>query len=183
MKSWLIFALMTVACWGLYGIYLHEGQILISGKSGTDPLARYKAFLWVGIAYFLVAIVGPLLLIMMNKGDLRFWSYPAPGIKLSLFAGILGAIGAFCVLLAFGAKGSPPIVMSIIFAGAPIVNAVVSLSKHPPDGGWAAIPKPFFIGILMAAVGAYLVVRFKPKPGTHSPTPPPNATSSTQPGA
>ncbi len=53
--NWLIFALMTVACWGLYGILLHAGQMGMK-----DPEAgRYKAFLIVGVAYFLVAVLAP----------------------------------------------------------------------------------------------------------------------------
>ena len=39
------------------------------------------------------------------------------------------------VLLAFGARGTPPVVMSIVFAGAPIVNAAYSIWQHPPAGG------------------------------------------------
>ena len=44
-----------------------------------------------------------------------------------LIAGTLGAIGALGVLLAFGKMPSPayvPVIMSIIFAGAPMVNAL-----------------------------------------------------------
>lgn len=162
--NWLIFALMTVACWGLYGIFLHAGQVGMADKE----LGRYKAFLFVGIAYFLTAVLAPLLILVMSKN--MNWAMPAKGMWLSLLAGILGAIGAFCVLLAMGAgaKGgmSPAIVavsvMSIIFAGAPIVNAVVSIAMHPPKGGLGAIPLPFFLGILLAALGGFLVTKFKP---------------------
>lgn len=45
----------------------------------------------------------------------------------SMLAGIAGAAGAFGVQLAFGARGTPAVGMSIVFAGAPIVNAVCSL--------------------------------------------------------
>lgn len=171
--NWLIFALMTVACWGLYGIYLHAGQVEMK-----DPvMGRYKAFLFVGIAYFLTAVVAPLVMLMMAKET--SWAMPAKGMWLSLFAGILGAVGAFCVLLAMGAgaKGgmSPAIVavsvMSIIFAGAPIVNAVVAIAKHPPEGGFKAIPLPFMLGIVLAALGGFLVTKFKPAPGK-APGPP-----------
>ena len=94
--NWLIFALMTVACWGLYGIYLHAGQVGMK-----DPqLGRYKAFLFVGIAYFLVAVLAPLAVLVAKGAN---WSMPASGMWLSLVAGILGAVGAFCVLLAMGA--------------------------------------------------------------------------------
>ncbi|MCZ6634915.1 MAG: hypothetical protein O7G87_16055, partial [bacterium] len=75
---------------------------------------------------------------------------------------IVGAIGAFGVLLAFGAKGTPAVVMSIVFAGAPMVNAVVSLVLHPPSGGWGSLNWRFVLGILLAAVGGCLVTLFKP---------------------
>jgi hypothetical protein len=87
----------------------------------------------------------------------------------SLIAGIVGAIGAFGVLLAFGAKGTPAVVMSIVFAGAPVVNAVVALLQHPPAGGWGSIRPQFYVGIALAALGGFMVTRFKPNP------PPPKA--------
>ena len=53
--TWLIFALMTVVSWGLYGIFLHTGQVAMA-----DPVhGRYKAFLFVGLAYFLTAVLAP----------------------------------------------------------------------------------------------------------------------------
>jgi hypothetical protein len=153
--TWLAFALLTVGTWGLYGVFLHNGQLAMS-----DPVhGRYKAFLWVGIAYFLTAVLAPLALLIAKGAS---WSYPVKGIGWSLFAGILGAIGAFGVLLAFGAKGTPAVVMSIVFAGAPVVNALYSLIAHPPAGGWAKLPLPFALGILLAAVGGCLVTLYKP---------------------
>ena len=61
--------------------------------------------------------------------------------------------------------------MSIIFAGAPIVNAFVAMSFHPPAGGLRAVPWPFFLGILLAAVGGSLVTLYKPPPGAHASAP------------
>jgi NAD kinase len=37
-------------------------------------------------------------------------------------------------LLAFGANGSPAVVMSLVFAGAPIVNAIVTLTLRGDPG-------------------------------------------------
>ena len=163
--TWLFFALMTVASWGVYGIFLHSGQI-----SMADPInGRYKAFLFVGLAYFLIAVLAPLIILWLNGAD---WSYPPKGMFFSLIAGIVGAIGAFCVLLAFGAKGSPAVVMSIIFAGAPVVNAVVALLLHPPAGGFAALRWQFIAGILLAAIGGAMVCLYKPAPAPAK-TPPP----------
>jgi drug/metabolite transporter (DMT)-like permease len=155
--TWLVFALMTVACWGLYGILLHSGQLAMG-----DPVnGRYKAYLFVGIAYFLTAVLAPLAILLVNGAD---WSYPKMGMTWSLLAGIVGAVGAFCVLLAFGAKGTPSVVMSIVFAGAPIVNAVVALIIHPPHGGWGSLRWQFLTGILLAALGGCLVTLYKPGP-------------------
>lgn len=155
--SWLLYALMTVSCWGLYGIFLHSGQIGMG-----DPVhGRYKAFLFVGIAYFLVAVLAPIAVLLASGAD---WNYPARGMTLSLVAGTVGAVGAFGVLLAFGAKGTPAVVMSIIFAGAPIVNAFVAMALHPPAGGVGGIRWQFFAGIACAALGGCLVTLYKPAP-------------------
>jgi len=158
---WIAYALMTVASWGLYGVFLHQGQV----SMGDPENGRYKAFLWVGIAYFLFAVLAPLGLLMAKGAS---WEMPMKGTLWSLIAGTVGAAGAFGVLLAFGAKGHPAVVMSIIFAGAPIVNAIVALSWHPPAGGLGAIRWPFYLGIMLALAGGAMVTLFKP-----GPTPPP----------
>jgi hypothetical protein len=169
--TWLAFALMTVASWGVYGVFLHTGQTAMA-----DPInGRYKAFLFVGLAYFLTAVLAPLAVLLLNGAG---WQMPVKGMGWSLLAGIVGAIGAFCVLLAFGARGKPAVVMSIVFAGAPIVNAVVATAMHPPAGGLAAVKWPFYLGLLMAAVGGCLVTYYRPmdapKPGqaAHAPQAP-----------
>lgn len=152
-----MFSLLTVVSWGVYGVFLHTGQMAMG-----DPVnGRYKAFLFVGIAYFLTAVLAPLALLMARGAD---WNYPTKGMSWSLIAGIVGAIGAFGVLLAFGAKGTPPVVMSIIFAGAPIVNALVAIAMHPPEGGLGSIRPQFFLGIVLAALGGCLVTLYKPNP-------------------
>lgn len=155
--TWLIFVLLTVLAWGLYGIFLHGGQI---GMADPDN-GRYKAFLFVGVAYFLTAVVAPLV-VLLGRG--ASWSFPARGAWWSLLAGLVGAAGAFCVLLAFGAGGTPAVVMSLVFAGAPVVNAVVALTLHPPTGGLRALRWQFVAGILLAALGGFLVTKYKPGP-------------------
>ena len=155
--NWLVFALMTVVSWGVYGIFLHTGQM---GMRDVDN-GRYKAFLFVGLAYFLTAVLAPLAMLLIRGAD---WNYPKSGMGWSLVAGIAGAVGAFCVLLAFGAKGTPSVVMAIVFAGAPIVNALVALWQHPPVGGLSSIKPQFFLGILLAALGGCLVTYYKPNP-------------------
>ncbi len=154
--TWLVFALMTVVSWGVYGVFLHTGQTAMA-----DPVnGRYKAFLFVGIAYFITAVLAPVAVLVVNGAN---WQMPAAGMKWSLIAGIVGAAGAFCVLLAFGAKGSPAVVMSIVFGGAPIVNAVVAMAMHPPAGGLTAIRWPFLLGMVLAALGGCLVTLYRPQ--------------------
>lgn len=156
---------MTVVSWGLYGIFLHSGQVGMADKNN----GLYKAFLFVGLAYFLTAVLAPLGMLMMRKAS---WGFPADGMKWSLLAGIVGAIGAFCVLLAFANGGKPGVVMSIVFAGAPVVNAVVALSLNPPAGGWGSIKPQFYLGIILAALGGCLVTFYKPGPAAAKPATP-----------
>jgi hypothetical protein len=131
---------------------MHTGSTNMENKEH----GRIMAFLWVGLAYFLTAVIAPLILLKLKGGPIEFWAYPAQGLKWSLIAGILGAIGALGVLLAFGASPKPPIyvpiVMSIIFAGAPM------------EGNWAFVKPPFILGICLAALGGYLVTQNPPKP-------------------
>ena len=159
---WYVWALMTVICWGTYGVCMHTG----SASMKNPEHGRIMAFLWVGLAYFLTAVIAPLIILKLKGGPIDFWAFPTKGWQWSLIAGTLGAIGALGVLLAFGASPNPPVyvpvVMSIIFAGAPIVNAVVNTTKN---NGWANVQWPFVLGILLAALGGYLVTKHVPKPG------------------
>lgn len=160
--NWLIFALMTVLSWGVYGAFLHTGQLGM--KDAVN--GRYKAFLFVGLAYFLTAVLAPLAVLVTRGAS---WEYPKGGMVWSLVAGVAGAVGAFCVLLAFGAKGTPAVVMSIVFAGAPVVNALYSIWQHPPQGGLGSIKPQFIIGIVLAALGGCLVTYYKPNPPVAKP--------------
>ncbi|MCP4847986.1 MAG: hypothetical protein GY899_08585 [Verrucomicrobiaceae bacterium] len=160
--TWLLFALMTVGAWGVYGILLHEGALGMK-----DPeFGRYKAFLWVGIAYFVTAVLAPLILLVCSGAS---WEMSFKGSAYSFVAGIVGAIGAFGVLLAFGAKGHPAVVMAIIFAGAPVVNALVAIALHPPGEGWSSVSPLFWLGIGFAVLGGFLVTLKKPGPSKKVP--------------
>lgn len=153
--TWLGFAMLTVMFWGLYGVFLHTGRVsMADAKTGL-----FKAFLFVGVAYFITAVLAPLLVLYLQGAN---WSFTTKGVTWSLLAGTVGAAGAFFVLMAFGAQGKPAVVMAIIFAGAPIVNAIVALIKQPPANGFAAIPWQFYLGVLFAAAGGCLVTLYKP---------------------
>ncbi|MCB9681689.1 MAG: hypothetical protein H6733_09480 [Alphaproteobacteria bacterium] len=154
---------MTVVCWGLYGLLLHAGAV----GMGDPAHGRVKAFLFVGIAYFLVAVLAPLALLWVQGAS---WQFDKAAAGWSLVAGTVGAIGAFGVLLAFGAKGNPAVVMTLVFAGAPIVNGLAAVAK---DGLWGEIRWPFVLGIALAAAGGGLVTMYKPTSSHAPPSAPP----------
>lgn len=155
--------MLTVLMWGVYGILLHKGQTLFQPASGPKldiNEVRYKSFLFVGLAYFLVAVLLPLIL-LIGRGT-AFSGYTSNGMTWSLIAGIAGAVGAFGVLLAFGTGGKPVVVMSLVFAGAPLINATIATLMHPPDNGWGSVNPLFWLGVILAVGGGFLVARFNP---------------------
>ena len=85
--AWLAFALLTVVTWGAYGVLLHTGQVAM----GDPANGRHKAFLLVGIAYFITAVLAPLLVLKLNGAS---WDFPIKGVAWSLVA----EPGEHCVL-------------------------------------------------------------------------------------
>jgi hypothetical protein len=174
--NWLVFALMTVLSWGVYGVLLHKGRGYMP-MGPEAPHASLKAFLFVCIAYALIGLAAAAMLKWRGSN----WSFSGGGIKWSLVAGAAGAIGAFTLVLALGAaapiyKGAAAAaVMPIVFAGAPIVNTIVAMGVHPPEGGLKSLPLPFVLGCILAAGGAFLVAKYAPsntgaaaKPAAHA---------------
>jgi hypothetical protein len=161
--NWLVFALLTVLSWGVYGVLLHKGRGHMPMGSEA-PHAGLKAFFFVCLAYALIGIASAALLKLRGSN----WSFTPGGIKWSLIAGVTGAVGAFTLVLALGAasqiyKGAAAAaVMPIVFAGAPIVNTILAMSLHPPEGGLKSLPWQFVLGCVMAAGGAFLVAKFAP---------------------
>ncbi len=161
--NWIVFALLTVLSWGVYGVLLHKGRGLMPMGAET-PHASLKAFLFVCIAYALIGIAAASMLKLRGSD----WSFTGSGITWSLIAGTAGALGAFTLVLALGAaspiyKGAAAAaVMPIVFAGAPIVNTIVAMTIHPPEGGLKSLPLPFILGCVLAASGAFLVAKFAP---------------------
>jgi len=146
--SWLWFVAGAVVSWGLYGPALHKGQVALG-----NPM---KALLGVGVAYFLIAVLVPVLG-LQAQGQLGGFS--RGGLLAAIAGGALGALGAVCIILAFKAGGSPAFVMPLVFGGAPLINVLVSMAMHPPK----AAPHPLlYAGYLLAALGAGLVLYYKP---------------------
>lgn len=149
---WLICVVGTIIFWGGYVPAIHFGQLGFGEQRG--PL---RAFLFVGLAYFLVAVIIPGILLFGLKAEPSV--FPTKGVTVSTLAGVLGALGALGVILALMNGGKPTTVPPLVFAGAPIMSVFVAMMLHPPKS-WPQWP--FYAGILMAAGGAALVLKFKP---------------------
>ncbi len=59
---WIVFALGAALSWGLYGPALHRGQVALG-----SPM---RALLCVGIAYFLIGVLVPLVM-LSYQGELH----------------------------------------------------------------------------------------------------------------
>ena len=147
---WVLFAFGAALSWGLYGPALHTGQV----KLGSP----FRALLCVGLAYLAIGVVVPAVA-LLSQGELsRGWN--ATGFTTATMAGALGAIGAVFIIYAFRAGGVPTYVMPLVFGCAPLVNVLFSMYLHPPK----TAPNPLlWIGFLLVAVGASLVLYFKPQ--------------------
>ncbi|HEY9500706.1 MAG TPA: hypothetical protein VIR01_03620, partial [Pyrinomonadaceae bacterium] len=77
---WILFALGAALSWGLYGPVLHRGQVELG-----SPM---RALLCVGIAYFLIGVLVPVLN-LGYQGELHGFT-----MKGSIAATLGGALGA-----------------------------------------------------------------------------------------
>jgi len=146
--AWLLFVVGAVLSWGAYGVLLHQGQVQLG-----NPL---KALLCVGVAYFLIGVLVPLAA-LSARGE--FSPFSTSGLLAATSAGALGALGAVCIIWAFRSGGLPLYVMPLVFAGAPIVNVLLTMALHPPA---SAVNPLLYVGLVLASLGAAMVLYFRP---------------------
>ncbi|MEO1496693.1 MAG: hypothetical protein AAFV43_06040 [Planctomycetota bacterium] len=147
---------VTILAWGLYGPTLHVGQADMSTVPGQ--YARLRPFICVGLAYFAIGVIVPAV-ILLTRGEKGAWT--GRGAGMSLLAGAFGAIGALGIIMAFTFGGRPSYVMPLVFGGAPVVNAFLTIywSKKVKEVG------PLFLaGLVMVVLGAATVLICKPGP-------------------
>lgn len=168
--EWWMFVVGAVLSWGIYVPVLHEGQSAMG--DGKPSAGAVRAFLCVGLAYFVTAVVIPLIVLALDMAQgegLNFsdkeGSLKTYALTFATLGGVAGAAGALCIIFSIKYGGSPLYVAPLVFAGAPIVNAIVSLLWHPPKEGGGPEVMPgwmmFGAGILLAAIGAGLVLYSK----------------------
>jgi len=145
---WIVFVVCAVLSWGVYGPALHKGQTSLG-----NPL---KALLCVGVAYFLIGVLVPVAG-LSSQGGVK--GFNAAGSLWAGIGGALGALGAVCIIYAFKSGGLPNYVMPLVFGGAPVINAIVSMATHPPKTS----PSPMlYLGFVLAVAGAGMVLYYKP---------------------
>ena len=155
MLAVIFFTILTAICWGVYGPVLRNGQHDMGGSS-------LRPFVCVGLAYFVIAVVVPLVLLRI-RGEAGAWT--ATGTVWSLLAGAAGALGALGVILAFRFGGNPIYVMPLVFGCAPVVNTFVTMSfgKTYRQAG-----PLFFAGLILVITGAVTVLLFRPAGAQHA---------------
>jgi hypothetical protein len=164
----IVCTLATALCWGIYGPLLQWGHMAMGS-------GRLRPFICVGIAYVILAIIAPILVMtltgMENEGGLLSgWtnkgSGGVSGIFWSLMGGTAGALGALGVILALNYGGQPGYVMPVVFGCAPVVNTAFTMYF---SGAWRNAQGVhgafYFAGLILVIVGASCVLIFAPKPG------------------
>lgn len=147
------FVALTFFSWGVYGPVLHVGQAEMADNQGLSTL---RPFVCVGIAYFLIAVVFTLV-VLFTKGEVGNWSFG--GTVWSFFAGVIGALGALGIILAFKFRGAPVYVMPLVFGCAPVVNTFVTMFMART---FNAATTRFYVAIVVVAIGAAGVMATKP---------------------
>jgi hypothetical protein len=172
---WWGYVILAGLAWGVYVPLIFFGGTELTTRPGTIG-GRLASILCVGIAYFLLGVVVPVVLMSVRDDAQPEWK--TTGLVFSGLAGVAGAIGAICVIFASKAavdaakvEGVNPAtyrmyIAPLIFSLAPAINTLLSLLWHPKPGdpwhfdfevpGWK-LPA----GIVLVALGTFLVLMSK----------------------
>ena len=148
-------ALCVAICWGLYG------PTLTNARSPERLWGPFKPYLFIGMAYLVIGIVGGALMMKFVWNDnFDFSGKYFPAMKWGFLAGCLGAMGALFLTFALTkAGGKPAYVMPIVFGGAVSVNAIyafLTLSKEQQ------INPMLWVGMALVFIGVCLTATFTP---------------------
>ena len=151
----IFFALCVALCFGLYG------PTLANARSVNREWGPFKPYLFIGVAYLVIAIFGGAAMMKLVFNDsFDYTGKYFPAMKWGFLAGCLGALGALALTFSLTkAGGRPAYVMPIVFGGAVTVNAIAAyLSLHP---GEKVNPLMWF-GMLLVVLGICLTAGFTP---------------------
>lgn len=182
---------LTVLSWGVYGAVLHKGQEAMEGTRLRPLICVGLAYFVITVVLPLIAVYvlnwessvtrkvktteeQTVLVdgreerqsVEVEKETVVPVEWTPVGFWLSLAGGAAGAIGAIGIVLALSSGGSPTYVMPLVFGGAPVVNAVVTLLIQQRLG--QVLDRPLFlVGLVTVIVGAMLVMTNTPPPQKH----------------
>jgi len=178
---WIVYVALAGLAWGTYVPIIFYGGSELGGK----PASRLLAILCVGVAYFLIGVVFPLIYLYRTPAAAQPNWTSANGLTFAGLAGAAGAIGAICVIFATKsaieaakASGRPPAtyklyIAPLIFGLAPVINTLLSSVWHPKPGepfhfevdlpGWK-----LWVGIVLIGIGAALVLFSKEEAESHT---------------
>jgi hypothetical protein len=94
---WWAYVIIAGLAWGTYVPIIFYGGTELTTKPGTIG-GRLGSILCVGIAYFVLAVVVPVAMMATNSEDQPVWKLN--GLVFSGLAGVMGAVGAICVIFA-----------------------------------------------------------------------------------
>lgn len=178
--EWLFWVSLAGLSWGTYVPLIFYGGNELGGK----PASRILAILCVGVAYFLIGVVFPLIYLFVLTPAEQRPEMNGNGLLFASLAGAAGAIGAICVIFASksatqaaGQAQLPPAtyrlyIAPMIFGLAPIINTLVSLIWHPGKGeplhfGFDVPGWKLWVGIILVGAGAALVLFSKEEAESH----------------
>jgi hypothetical protein len=179
---WWVYVILAGLAWGTYvPIIFFGGQLLSPLNAQGNPVGiggRLASILSVGVAYFVMAVVVPIVLMGIREDAKADWK--TVGLVFSGLAGVAGAVGAICVIFASKAAvdqaradGVNPAtyriyIAPLIFCLAPIINTLLSMVWHPEakTGEWSVfhldVPGwKLWVGIVLVAAGTFLVLMSK----------------------
>lgn len=197
---WWGYVILAGLAWGTYVPIIFYGGTELTTRPGTIG-GRLASILCVGVAYFVLAVLIPVVLMAIRDDAKPEWK--TNGLVFSALAGVMGAVGAICVIFASkaavdaakleGATTPQEIakyrmfIAPLIFSLAPAINTLLSLVWHPKPGdpfhfgfeipGWK-LPA----GIILVAAGTFLVLLSKEEMEAQK-GPPPKPTPAPAPSA
>jgi uncharacterized membrane protein len=161
----ILFAAGTAIFWGCYGPTIGNAQApRVDGQPLWSP---FKPYVFIGIAYLVIAIIGGLLMMKAKGDNYTFTGDHFATAKWGFLAGCLGAFGALCLTTAMmTSRGNALLVMPIVFGGAVSVTAIVSVLKLH---GAATINPLLWVGMALTVTGVVIVAMNTPH--GHAPSP------------
>ena len=178
-QEWQLYVLLAGLSWGVYVPVIFFGGSELGFGKPPSPAPRFMAILCVGVAYFLIGVLLPLILFGTGMQKWSNVNVNANGLIFSGLAGVAGAVGAICVVFATTsavneakAAGLAPgtykiFIAPLIFGLAPVINVLVSMIWHPQPGRtWMhfdfEMPSwKLAVGIVLVGLGAALVLLSK----------------------